>query len=60
MGSTGYIRNCEMAKFSHSDGANGALIAFWGGESHGTKHMIDIAESEGLCIKIINHRKGEN
>ena len=35
--SAGFVRNVEMAK--NAD----ALIAFWDGESRGTKHMIDTA-----------------
>ena len=34
-----------------------AVIAFWNGESHGTKHMIDIAEEKGLKTKVINYGK---
>lgn len=34
--SAGYKRNAEMAEFAD------ALIAFWDGESKGTRHMIDI------------------
>ena len=34
--SAGYKRNTEMAEYAD------ALIAFWDGESKGTKHMIDI------------------
>lgn len=46
----GYIRNVEMAK--NAD----ALIAFWDGESHGTKHMINIAKERNLQIFIhLNH-----
>lgn len=45
----GYIRNEEMAKYA--DG----LIAFWDGESKGTKHMIDLANRYGLKVKIINY-----
>lgn len=45
--STGYKRNAEMAKYAD------ALIAFWDGNSRGTKHMIDLAEKEGLKIKIV-------
>lgn len=44
--SAGYRRNVEMA--NHAD----ALVAFWDGKSHGTKHMIDIAKEKGLDIRI--------
>lgn len=46
----GYIRNQAMA-----DANSDALIAFWNGESRGTKHMIDIVKEKGLKIKIYNY-----
>lgn len=46
----GYIRNEEMAR--HAD----ALVAFWDGESRGTKNMICIASSSGIPIRIIRYR----
>lgn len=49
--SAGFRRNEQMAEVAD------AVIAFWNGESHGTKHMIDIAEEKGLKIKIINYGK---
>ena len=42
----GYIRNEEMAK--NAD----ALVAFWDGESHGTKHMIELANRYGLKVRV--------
>ena len=42
----GHIRNEEMAKYAD------ALIAFWDGESKGTKGMIDLATKYGLKVKI--------
>ena len=33
----GYLRNKEMAEYAD------ILVAFWDGESKGTKHMIDLA-----------------
>ena len=47
--SAGYKRNEEMAIFGD------ALIAFWDGKSKGTKHMIDIAESKALDVRIIRY-----
>ena len=44
--SAGYKRNVTMAE--NAD----ALIAVWDGISKGTKHMIDIAKSKGLCVKV--------
>ena len=49
--SAGYIRNAEMAKYAD------ALIAFWDGESRGTKSMIDLAKKGGLKIRIIKYNK---
>lgn len=43
----GYIRNAEMAEVAD------VLIAFWDGESKGTKHMIDIAKKKGLEVIVI-------
>ena len=47
--SAGYKRNVEMAE--NAD----ALIAFWDGESRGTKHMIDIAKEKNLLTRIIKY-----
>lgn len=49
----GYVRNAEMAKFAVADGNCGVLIAFWDGKSRGTKHMIDLAEKNGLEVHIV-------
>lgn len=43
----GMIRNREM--LDHAD----ALVAFWDGQSHGTRHMIEIASKAGIEIRII-------
>jgi hypothetical protein len=45
----GYRRNAEMAKYAD------ALLAFWDGESKGTKHMIDLANKEGLLIAVYDY-----
>ena len=42
----GYIRNKEMV-----DNAD-ALICLWDGESRGSKHTIEIANSKGLHVHI--------
>ena len=44
----GMVRNAEMAKCSD------ALIAFWNGESSGTRHMINFARKRGLEISVID------
>lgn len=49
--SAGHIRNAKMA-----DNAD-ALIAFWDGESKGTKNMIDNARRKDLAIRIIQYEK---
>lgn len=47
--SAGYIRNCQMAKVGN------ALIAFWDGQSRGTKNMIEIAQQNGLQVHVIHY-----
>lgn len=42
----GYLRNEQMAQ--NAD----ALVAFWDGESRGTKNMIDLAKRYGLKVRI--------
>jgi len=49
----GYIRNEQMAKYANED--NGVLIAFWDGVSKGTKHMIDLANKQGLKVFVVNY-----
>lgn len=48
----GYLRNKQMAEYA-ADG-NGMLIAFWDGESKGTKMMVDIAMKNGLTVHVEN------
>lgn len=50
----GYLRNRDMAKYAIEEGSKGVLIAFWDGESKGTKHMIDIAYELGLSVYVVN------
>ena len=50
----GYIRNEEMAKYAIQGSNYGMLVAFWNGESKGTKHMIDLAKKYGLEVHVIN------
>lgn len=49
--SAGYIRNAQMADIAD------ALIAFWNGESRGTKHMIDTALKKGLEVHVYHYEK---
>ena len=50
----GFIRNTQMAEFASEEGCEGALIAFWDGESRGTKMMIGIAEKKGIGIHVFD------
>ena len=47
----GHNRNKEMAEYADS------LIAFWDGESKGTKDMIDLAKKYKLNSRIYNYKK---
>jgi hypothetical protein len=49
--SAGYKRNTEMAEVAD------ALIAFWDGESKGTKHMIDIMNGLKKDVRIFRYDK---
>jgi hypothetical protein len=42
--SAGFRRNIQMADYAD------ALIAVWDGQSHGTQHMIRIAQEAGLRV----------
>lgn len=48
----GLIRNEQMAQ--NAD----ALIAFWDGESHGTRDMIDRAKRHGLETIVVRYERG--
>ena len=47
--SAGYKRNTQMAEYATH------LIAFWDGQSKGTKHMIDIAKRLNLKLAIARY-----
>lgn len=47
----GLERNEEMAKYAD------ACIAFWDGESRGTKHMIDLCQKYNIKCKIIMYEE---
>ena len=49
--SAGYIRNRKMAIYAD------VLIAFWDGQSKGTKHMIDLAKKYKLKVKVVLFKK---
>ena len=47
--SAGYKRNEQMAQ--NAD----ALVAFWDGQSRGTKHMINLADKHGLDVRVVKY-----
>lgn len=47
----GILRNEDMLTIGTH------LVAFWNGESHGTKHMIEIAREKGIPIWIFEYKK---
>ena len=51
--SAGFIRNEQMAEIAD------ALIAFWDGKSHGTKHMIEIMENIKLFVRVVNYETSD-
>ena len=46
--SAGPIRNRKMAEYAER------LVAFWDGESRGTRHMIEVARKLGLEVVVFN------
>jgi len=49
--SAGYIRNKQMAIYAD------AAIIFWDGESKGAKHMIDLANSQKIEVRVVNYNR---
>lgn len=47
--SAGYIRNANMGDFAD------ALVAFWDGQSKGTKHMIDYMNKLGKPVYVFKY-----
>ena len=45
----GYLRNEQMAKYAD------ACVCFWDYKSRGTKHMIDLASSHDLKLRVIKY-----
>lgn len=45
----GHVRNREMGDYAD------ALLAFWDGQSKGTKGMIDYARKKGLIVKVVSY-----
>lgn len=50
----GFLRNTQMADFASEEGNEGALIAFWDGQSRGTKMMIGIARKKGIAVHVFD------
>ena len=50
----GFLRNTQMADFASEEGNEGALIAFWDGQSRGTKMMIGIAQKKGIAVHVFD------
>jgi hypothetical protein len=60
--SAGFIRNKEMATFAKGENTEssdetirGMLIAFWDGESKGTKAMIELAKNKKMPVVVIKY-----
>ena len=45
----GYKRNIRMAEYAN------ALVAFWDGQSSGTKHMIETAQKMRLDVRVVRY-----
>lgn len=57
-GFAGFIRNGIMANYLlERDKSNRFLIAFWDGESKGTKHIINTARSTGIKTFVIMYKE---
>ena len=51
--SAGYNRNVRMAAVAD------AVVVFWDGESHGSKHMIDIAVNKGIPVIVCRYTENK-
>ena len=49
----GPIRNRDMAIYLLKCGPPFGLIAFWDGQSRGTKDMIDVATEAGIPVRVV-------
>lgn len=47
----GFLRNEDMLPIATH------LIAFWNGQSHGTKHIISIARKKGIPVWVFEYKK---
>lgn len=46
--SAGFIRNNQMLEYIQENDCECAVLAFWDGKSHGTKHTITTAKKRGI------------
>lgn len=51
----GMLRNKDMAEYCIKDCNRPVLLAFWDGQSRGTKMMIEIANELGIRVKVVNY-----
>lgn len=49
----GPIRNKQMAEYASEE--HGVLFAFWDGKSRGSKNMIELANTYGLEVHIVQY-----
>lgn len=49
----GFLRNEDMLSIAD------ALVAFWDGESHGTKHMIEISKAKGIPVWVFEYKNNK-
>lgn len=56
--SAGPIRNQQMLEYAMKDTA--MVIAFWDGQSRGTKNMIEQARRARVKVEIVNYREESN
>lgn len=52
--SAGVRRNLQMAQYASDIHHQGLLVAFWNGESPGTKNMIEVAKRYNLPVQIVD------
>ena len=56
----GMVRNRRMAIAASEGGAeHGGLVAFWDGQSPGTKNMIEEAKARGLKVRVKRYTPSE-
>lgn len=57
--SAGYIRNTQMLDYIKQNDCEGYVLAFWDGQSKGTRHMIKTAKKAGVPVEIFQYPKTE-